>query len=89
MFSRLGLLVNTVIQIRRKEKVILQNMPHRMPKLLLTQKCQQYFLNQKSENNWTDVHLHIVKLESGGQQLPVIKKNHSGNRFNLGKSSFY
>ena len=28
------------------------------------------------------------KLESGGQQLPVIKKNCSGNRFNLEKSSF-
>ena len=23
---------------------------------------------------WTDVHLRIVKLESGGQQLPVLKK---------------
>ena len=46
MLSRLGLLLNTVIRIRRKEKVILQNMPYRMPKLLLTQKCQQYFLIQ-------------------------------------------
>ena len=34
------------------------------------------------------MHLRIVKLESGGQQLPVIKKNHSGNKFNLEKSSF-
>ena len=32
--------------------------------------------------------LPIVKLESGGEQLPVIKKNHSGNRFNLEKFSF-
>ena len=29
------------------------------------------------------MYLHIGKLESGGQQLPVMKKNHPGNRFNL------
>ena len=34
------------------------------------------------------MYLHIGKLESGGQQLPVMKKNHPGNRFNLEKSSF-
>ena len=34
------------------------------------------------------MHLHIVKLESGGQQLPVIKKNRSGNRFNLENTLF-
>ena len=34
------------------------------------------------------MHLCIVKLESGGQQLPVIKKTLSGNNFNLEKSSF-
>ena len=50
-------------------------------------KCQQYFLSQIWEF-WTDVPLHIVKLESGGQQIPVIKENHSGNRFNLAKLSF-
>ena len=33
--------------------------------------------------------LHIVELKSGGQQLPGIKKNHSGNRSNLEKSSFF
>ena len=30
----------------------------------------------------------MVKLESGGEQLPVIKKNFSANSFNLEKSSF-
>ena len=30
----------------------------------------------------------IVKLEPGGQQLPVIKKNLPGNSFNLKKSFF-
>ena len=34
------------------------------------------------------MHLHIVKLELGGQQLPVLQKNCLGNRFNLEKSSF-
>ena len=38
---------------------------------------------------WTDVHLCIVKLESRGQQLPVIEKNCSGNRFSPEKSSFF
>ena len=34
------------------------------------------------------MHICFVKLESGGQQLPVIKKNLSRNSFNLEKSSF-
>ena len=33
--------------------------------------------------------LRIVILESGGQQLPVTKKNLSRNIFNLEKSSFF
>ena len=32
---------------------------------------------------WIDVLSRIVKLESGGQQLPVTKKNLSRNNFNL------
>ena len=44
----------------------------------------------KSKNiYWTDVHLCIVKLESGGQQLPVTKKNRSGNSFNLEKNPLF
>ena len=35
------------------------------------------------------MHLRVVKLESGGQQLPVKKKNRSGNRCNLEKPLFY
>ena len=42
----------------------------------------------KIREYWIDVHLRIVKLESGGQQLPVTKKNLSQNIFNLEKSSF-
>ena len=38
---------------------------------------------------WTDEHLCIVKLESGGQQLPFVEKNLSGNSFNLKKSTFF
>ena len=34
------------------------------------------------------MHLRIVKFESGGQQLPLIKKKHSENSFNYEKSSF-
>ena len=37
----------------------------------------------KSREYWIDVRLRIVKLESGGQQLPVAKKNLSRNIFNL------
>ena len=43
----------------------------------------------KIREYWIDVHLRIVKLESGGQQLPVTKKNLSWNIFNLEKSSLY
>ena len=42
----------------------------------------------KFKNYWTDVHLHIVKLESGDQQPPVLKENLSRNGFDLEKSSF-
>ena len=38
---------------------------------------------------WTDVRLGIVKLESGGQRLPVTKKNLSRNVFNLENPLFY
>ena len=38
---------------------------------------------------WTDVNLRIVKLKSGGQQLPVMKKNLSENSFNLENPLFY
>ena len=42
----------------------------------------------KSENIGQMCILCIVKLESGGQQLPVIKENLSGNSFNLEHSFF-
>ena len=45
------------------------------------------FFLSKIWEYWTDVHLNIVKLKSRGQS--VIKKNHSGNRFNLEISSFF
>ena len=35
------------------------------------------------------MHWRIVKLETWGQQLPVIKKNLYENSFNLEKSSFF
>ena len=40
-----------------------------------------FFIQNLKYNGYTmiDVHLCIVKLESGGQQLPVIKKNRSEN----------
>ena len=38
---------------------------------------------------WTDAHLRIVKLELGGQQLPVMKKNLSTNSLKPEKSSFF
>ena len=44
----------------------------------------------KSDNiGWIDVRLRIIKLESGGQQLPVTKKNLPRNIFNLEKSCFF
>ena len=42
----------------------------------------------KIREYWIDVRLRIVKLESGGQQLPATEKNLSRNIFNLEKSSF-
>ena len=51
----------------------------KMPTISFLSKIRKY---------WIDVHLRIVKLESGGQQLPVTKTNCSGNRFNLEKSPF-
>ena len=45
-------------------------------------------LLSKIREFWIDVRLRIVKLELGGQQLPVTKKNPSRNIFNLEKSSF-
>ena len=44
--------------------------------------------SSKIREYWVDVCLCIVKLESGGQQLPVTKKNLPRNIFNLEKSSF-
>ena len=52
-----------------------------------TKNANNRFLSKISEYI-SDVHLCIVKLESGGQQLPVIEKNLSGDIFNLEKSSF-
>ena len=52
-----------------------------------TKNANNRFLS-KIREYWIDVRLRIVKLESGGQQLPVAKKNLSRNIFNLEKSSF-
>ena len=52
-----------------------------------TKNANNRFLS-KIREYWIDVRLRIVKLESGGQQLPVTKKNLSRNIFNLEKSSF-
>ena len=54
---------------------------------LCTKNANNRFLS-KIREYWIDVRLRIVKLESGGQQLPVTKKNLSRNIFNLSKSSF-
>ena len=54
MLSRFELLLNTVVRIRRKENVILQNAPHRTPKWPLHQKCQQSVLS-KIREYWIDV----------------------------------
>ena len=43
----------------------------------------------KIREYWIDVRLHMVKLESGGEQLPVTKKILSRNIFNLEKYSFF
>ena len=37
---------------------------------------------------WTNVHLRIVRLESGGLQLPVIKKTSLRKYFQLSKMLF-
>ena len=47
-----------------------------------TKNANNRFLS-KIREYWIDVCLRIVKLESGGQQLPVTKKNLSRNIFNL------
>ena len=49
---------------------------------LCTKNANNRFLS-KIREYWIDVRLRIVKLESGGQQLPVTKKNLSRNIFNL------
>ena len=72
MLSRFELLLNTVVRIKRKEKII----------------CQQLILF-KIREHWIDVRFRIVKLESGGQKLPVTKKNLSRNIFNFEKPLFY
>ena len=55
---------------------------------------QNYFWTKKANSTflssvwtyWADVHLHIVKLESGGYQLQDdMKKNLAANNFNLEK----
>ena len=46
-----------------------------------TENAKNRFFSSKIWEYWTDVHLRIVKLESGGQQLPVFKNNLSGNSF--------
>ena len=83
-----GLLLNTVVKVSRRENFILQNVLQRMSKWLLNQNCQQKLLLFKIWEHGTDVHLRIVKLESGDQQLPVIKKNLSANSFKIEKSFF-
>ena len=65
MLYHFGLLLNTVVKIRRKKKIILQNDP---------KKANNKFFLSKICEYWTDVHLCIVKLESGGEQLSIIKK---------------
>ena len=52
-----------------------------------TKNANNRFLS-KIREYWIDVCLCIVKLESGGQQLLVTKKNLSRNIFNLEKSTF-
>ena len=91
MYLRFGLLLNTVVKISRKEKVIFLYCK-------LRHKERQNDFWTKNDNNrflskiweyWTDMHLQIVKLRSGGQQLPgSYKKNLFANSFNLEKSSF-
>ena len=49
-----------------------------------TKNANNRFLS-KIREYWIDVRLRIVKLDSGGQQLPVTKKNLSRNIFNLYK----
>ena len=59
-----------------------------MPKWLLNQNANNIFFIQNLKI-MDIVHLRIVKLKSGGQQLPLIKKIWSGNSFDLEKPSFY
>ena len=80
MLSRFELLLKTVVRIRRKEKVILQNAPHRTPN---DKKMATNGFLSKIREYWINVRLCIVKLKSGGQQLPIAKKNLSLNIFNL------
>ena len=53
-----------------------------------TKNANNRFLS-KIREYWIDVRLHIIKLESKDQQLPVTKKNLPRNIFNLEKSSFF
>ena len=88
MLSRFGLLLNTVVKIRRKEKGYICKMHHiERQNDFRTKNANNSFLSKIWEC-WTDVDLRIVKLESGGQQLPVIKKNLRKYCFTLEKSSF-
>ena len=53
-----------------------------------TKNANNRFLS-KIREYWIDVRLRIVKLESGGQQLPVTKKNLSRNILIFQNPLFY
>ena len=73
MLSHFELPLNTVVKIRRKEKVVLQNAPQRTPKQLLNQKYRQkvFIQNLRILDKCAFAH---CKIGIRGQQLPVIKK---------------
>ena len=50
MLSRFGLLLNIMVKIRRKEKVILQNEPRRTPKITFEPKMPIIGFYSQSKN---------------------------------------
>ena len=89
MLSRFGLLLNTVVKIRRKKKGLHYCKMRHIERQNDEPKMPTKGFSPKSENTGHNyVHLNIVKMESRGQPLPVIKKRVSGSSFNLEKSSF-
>ena len=82
MLSRFELLLNTVVELEEK-RMLYRKMRHiERQNDFCTKNANNRFLS-KIRECWIDVRLRIVKLESGGQQLPVTKKNLSRNIFNL------